>query len=70
MSLVELGRFPSYAEAELIRGRLESAGLFAVCFDGSMNIAEGLGLMIPVRVMVLDDELDDAIALLSEAGPD
>ena len=38
-------------EAELLRGRLESAGVHAVCFDAGMNIAESVGLMIPVRVI-------------------
>jgi Putative prokaryotic signal transducing protein len=66
MSLVELARFPSGYEAELIRGRLESAGVHAVCFDAGMNIAESVGLMIPVRIMVLDEDLAEAQALLSE----
>ena len=66
MALVELVRLPSGAEAELLRGRLESAGVHAVCFDAGMNIAESVGLMIPVRVMVLDEELAEARALLRE----
>ncbi len=52
-------------EAELIRGRLESAGVHAVCFDAAMNIAESVGLMIPVRIMVLDEDLAEAQALLA-----
>src|SRR3546814_13056644 len=40
MPLVELVRLPNGAEAELLRGRLESAGVHAVCFDAGMNIAE------------------------------
>jgi hypothetical protein len=64
MSLVELTRFANFAEAELTRGRLESAGVHAFCFDGGMNIAEGLGLMIPVRVMVLDEDLAEAREIL------
>src|SRR3546814_11152403 len=32
MPLVELVRLPNGAEAELLRGRLESAGVHAVCF--------------------------------------
>lgn len=65
MSLVELARYASFAEAELNRGRLENAGVHAVCFDGGMNIAEGLGLMIPTRLMVLDEDVDEARAILS-----
>lgn len=66
MALVELVRLPSGAEAELLRGRLESAGVHAVCFDAGMNIAESVGLLIPVRVMVLDEDLADARALVAE----
>ncbi|NIJ38604.1 hypothetical protein FHR22_003328 [Sphingopyxis panaciterrae] len=70
MALVELIRLPSGAEAELLRGRLESAGVHAVCFDAGMNIAESVGLLIPVRVMVLDEDLGEAKALLAEFGAD
>lgn len=66
MALVELVRLPNGAEAELLRGRLESAGVGAVCFDAGMNIADSLGMMIPVRVMVLDEDLAEAKALLAE----
>ncbi len=68
MPLVELIRLPSGAEAELLRGRLESAGVSAVCFDAGMNIADSVGIMIPVRVMVLDEDLDEAKALMAEFG--
>ena len=66
MPLVELVRMPNGAGAELLRGRIESAGVHAVCFDAGMNIAESVGLMIPVRIMVLDEDLDEARALLAE----
>ena len=66
MALVELVRLPSGAEAELLRGRLESAGVHAVCFDAGMNIAESVGLLIPVRIMVLDEDLAEAQALIAE----
>lgn len=66
MPLVELVRLPNGAEAELLRGRLENAGVHAVCFDAGMNIAESVGLLIPVRVMVLDEDLADAQALIAE----
>ncbi len=66
MALVELARLPNGAEAELLRGRLENAGVHAVCFDAGMNIAESVGLMIPVRLMVLDEDLAQARGLLAE----
>ncbi|PQM26089.1 DUF2007 domain-containing protein [Sphingopyxis lindanitolerans] len=68
MALVELIRLPNGVEAELLRGRLECAGVHAVCFDAGMNIAESVGLMIPVRVMVLDEEIEEARALMVEFG--
>lgn len=66
MALVELVRLSNGAEAELLRGRLESAGVHAICFDAGMNIAESVGLMIPVRIMVLDEDLAEAQALIAE----
>lgn len=69
MSLVELARFANAHEAELARGRLESVGIPAFCFDGSMNIGEGVGFLIPVRLMVLPEQRDEATAVLREAMP-
>jgi len=70
MALVELIRLPNGMEAELLRGRLESAGVPAVCFDAGMNIAESVGLLIPVRVMVLDEDIDEARMLMAEFAAD
>ena len=69
MSLVELARFANAHEAELARGRLESVGIHAFCFDSGMNIGEGIGFLIPVRLMVLDEERADAAAILGDALP-
>lgn len=69
MSLIELARFANAHEAELARGRLESVGIPAFCFDGSMNIGEGVGFLIPVRLMVLPEQRDEAEAVLREALP-
>src|SRR3546814_11546229 len=66
MPLVELVRLPSGVEAELLRGRLESAGVPAVCFDAGMNIADSVGLMLPVRAMVLDEDRAEAPALMED----
>jgi len=59
MSLVELGRFDRN-EAMILIGRLESEGIEAVAFDAGASIADGSYLLIPVRVMV--DEDDEATA--------
>ncbi len=69
MSLVELARFANAHEAELARGRLESVGIHAFCFDSGMNIGEGVGFLIPVRLMVLDEDRDEAAAILGDALP-
>lgn len=68
MSLVEVARFASGVEADIVRTRLASEGIMAFCFDSGMNIADSVGIMIPVRVMVIPDDLEDARAILIEAG--
>ncbi|MGC6400003.1 putative signal transducing protein [Sphingomonas sp. FW199] len=67
MALAELGRFDR-VEAHLIVGMLESHGIGAVAFDGDSSIADGSFLLIPVRVMVDDDDLDAARALMNDAA--
>lgn len=67
MALVELGRFPSGVEAAIIRGRLAADGIETVCFDTGMNIAESVGIMIPVRLMIDETELEAARAVIREA---
>ena len=66
MSLVELSRHMHVYEAEIIRGRLEAGGIGAVCFDSGVNIAEGAGIALPARVMVLAEDMDQAKLILAE----
>lgn len=66
MALVELGRFDRQ-EAYIVQGRLESAGFMSFIFDAASSIAEGSYLLIPVRVMVDDEDYPAAMALIS--GP-
>ena len=61
MALVELGRYPQ-GEAHIVVGRLESEGIPAVAFDAGSSIADGSWLLIPVRVMVDEDDLAEARA--------
>ena len=68
MALVELARYPSSMAAEIARTFLESRGIGAVTFDGGMNIADSAAFAIPVRLMVLDEDHEEASALLIEAG--
>jgi hypothetical protein len=65
--LVELGRYPDAALAHILRGRLEAAGIHAVCFDSGMNAAEGVPMMIGVRLMVLEEDRAEARAALDLA---
>lgn len=64
MALVELARFENRIEAELARLNLAAEGIEAVLFDAELA-SFGLGPMMPARLMVLDEDLDEARALLS-----
>ena len=59
MSLVELGRYDRNL-ANILVGRLESEGISALAFDAGASIADGSWLLIPVRVMVDEDDLSRA----------
>ena len=63
--LVEAGRFTTRVEADLARLFLESEGVDAVLFDTEINYFYG-GLFQPVRLMVLDEDLDLARRLLAK----
>ncbi len=65
MSLVELGRY-SRNEALIIVGRLESEGIPAIAFDGDMSIGDGSYLLIPVRVMIDEDDLPEVRAIIPD----
>ena len=70
MSLVELARYGTRVEAELARMALESEGIDAVIFDAEANSFFGGGGLISVRLMVLDEDFEDAGALIArEVGP-
>ena len=64
MSLVELGRY-NRNEAMIIIGRLDSEGIDAISFDGNASIADGSYFLIPVRVMVDEDDLQRARNVLA-----
>jgi putative signal transducing protein len=63
--LVEAARFNSRVEADLARLYLDSEGVDAVLFDTEINYTYG-GLFLPMRLMVLDEDLDLALRLLAE----
>jgi hypothetical protein len=63
VALVELGRFDRQ-EAYIVRSRLEDAEIMSFVFDAGASIADGSWLLIPVRVMVDDEDLEAARAAL------
>lgn len=68
MSLVEVARFANGIDGEIVRTRLESDGIMSFCFDQGINIFEGAGLIFPVRLMVIPEDLEAARAILIESG--
>ena len=68
MSLVELRRFRSRMDGEIARTFLESHGLHAVLFDAD-NQGYIDGLSADVRLMVLDEDREEALAALDGVNP-
>ena len=66
MALVELGRYDRNL-ANILVARLEADGIPALAFDGGASIADGSWLLIPVRVMVDEDDLVAAQAVVQSA---
>lgn len=67
MALAELGRYPP-PEAHIVVGLLEANGIPAIAFDAGSSIVEGsIAALIPVRVMVDEDDLPIARAVLIDA---
>ena len=69
--LVEVARFNTRVEADLARLYLEDEGIGAVLFDADIHNVFGwfYALMLPVRLMVLDDDLVEAQQLLRGYKP-
>ena len=66
--LIEAARFNMPYQADLCRMFLESHGVDAVVFDTQSYIyAEGA--LVGVRVMVLDEDLDEARRVLRDYNP-
>ena len=63
--VVEAARYATRVEADLARIYLESEGVDAILFDTEINYFYG-GLFLPVRLMVLDEDLARAQRLLAE----
>ncbi len=65
MSLIELARFATRVEADLARLALDAADIEAVVFDAEANSFFGGGGLIAVRLMVLEEDVDTATAILA-----
>jgi Putative prokaryotic signal transducing protein len=59
MPLVEAARFYNSFEAGLAESKLSDAGIHSVLFDVEMA-NYGIGVAIPIRLMVLDEDLGAA----------
>lgn len=67
MSLVEVARFDNRIAAELARMNLGAEGIEAVLFDAEMH-SFGWGPLLPIRLMVLEEDFAEALRLLREDG--
>jgi hypothetical protein len=66
MALAEAARFFTRFEASLAKARLDAADIPCFLFDMEMNWG-GMDLgVVPARLMVDDEDLDAARALLAE----
>ena len=61
--LVEAARFDNRIEAELARLNLAAEGVDAILFDAEMN-SFGWGPLMPIRLMVVEDDVAEARRLL------
>ncbi len=66
--LVEVARYNTRVEADLARLYLENEGVDSMLFDTEINQGYG-GLLMPVRLMVLDEDLGEAQRLLRDYKP-
>jgi hypothetical protein len=64
LSLVELANYGTRVEAELARLALDAEGLEAVIFDAETNSFFGGGGLISVRLMVIEEDFDEAAKIL------
>jgi hypothetical protein len=68
VGLVELARYNTRVEADVDRLTLESHEIDAVLFDAEMHSYLGVGFLMPVRLMVLDEDSSNAARILTEGG--
>jgi hypothetical protein len=67
MALAQAALFYNIFEAGVAKSRLDSEGIESVLFDTEMNWG-GLDGVVPIRLMVDEDDVDDARRVLATAG--
>jgi hypothetical protein len=69
--VVEAASFKNRVEADLARLYLENEGIRAVLFDADTNAVFGgmYATLLPVRLMVLDEDVEEARKLLRNYKP-
>ena len=67
MALIELARFQTKVEADLARLLLEAEGMHPILFDEGMNYV-GLGSIMPIRLMIHEEEFVEGSAILADEG--
>ena len=65
--MIEVGTYSTQVEADLARLLLESHGLYVFLLDAQMSNFFG-GAMIPVRLLVDDEDASEAMAILVAGG--
>ena len=68
MALVEAARFFTRIEAHIAEGALQAADIPVFLFDSEMNWGGSDLGVIPVRLMVHEDDLAEARRLLAEGA--
>lgn len=66
--MIELMRTNDAVLISFVEALLRDAGLTVFVADQNMSVIEGSLGVLPRRVMIADDELDDARHVLTEAG--
>lgn len=64
MSLVELASYGTRVEADLALLALDAEGIDAVVFDAEANSFFGGGGLISVRLMVLEEDFEEAAQIV------
>ena len=68
MALVEAGSFYNGVEAAIAQSRLSADGIDSFIFDAEMNWGGGLHNVVPVRLMVEEEDEGLARQILAEGG--